>query len=99
MLVLRKDSLNCVRSTEIDIRMLSHVYSTSRVVAECRTSFNEMVSHFYQELVWVRGHSNSPGNIAEINGNARPLSYITKAGPIYHRFARRKLKILLAVFT
>ena len=44
------------------IKSLSGVLSTSRLVNECRTSLNEMARHSNLELIWVRGHSNTPGN-------------------------------------
>lgn len=43
---------------------LSNVCSISRVVNERRTSLNNMTRHSYLELIGVRGHSNSSGNLA-----------------------------------
>ena len=44
------------------IKSLSGVYSTSRLVHECRVSLNEMARHSNLELFWVPGHSGVPGN-------------------------------------
>lgn len=45
------------------IRKLSSDYSNFRVINECRISLNVMARHCHLEFIWVRGHSNSPGNL------------------------------------
>lgn len=47
----------------VRIRKLSSVYSNFRVINECRISLNVMARHSHLEFIWVRDHSNSPGNL------------------------------------
>ncbi|KAI8116739.1 Retrovirus-related Pol polyprotein from transposon 297 [Lucilia cuprina] len=44
------------------IKSLTGVFSTSKIVHECRTSLNEMARHSNITLIWVKGHGNSYGN-------------------------------------